>query len=616
MWKMNITEVINSAIREAFPGINITPVKLADIRRPPKREMGDFSFACFEIAREVCQEPAEIASLLEDRLLLLPFVSKTETKGPYINFFLKRGEVIKQVCERILKEGSRYGCNKSRQGQKIMVEFSSPNTNKPLHLGHLRNTLLGDALASILEANGAKVVRANLINDRGIHICKTMLAYQKWGNDATPKSLGIKGDHYVGDLYVQFEKAFKQEISQMEFGRKDFESWARERGLDLTKLSEKEIEVRRNDYYRNRSLLYREAQSLLKKWEEGDEEVRRLWKTMNEWVIDGFKETYNRLGVSFDRYYLESETYTLGKSLVENGLSRGIFKKDSTGAVIVNLHPYGLGKKILLRPDGTSLYITQDLGTAVIKQRDYNLTHSICVVAREQEYHFKVLAKLLNLLGYKWASGLYHMSYGLVLLPEGRMKSREGTVVDVDDFLDDLFGMALKEVSVRGNVPPDLQASLARVISLAAAKFGFLSVQPIQDMVFDPKKEISFEGRTGPYIQYANVRAKSILKKASNENVDPSSAMALSSDAEMELALMLADYPAVVEEAGQEYNPSLITNYLYRLAQAFSVFYHTENVLKEENEKKRRGRLALCASVSQVLVNGLALLGIEAPEIM
>ncbi len=344
--------------------------------------------------------------------------------------------------------------------------------------------------------------------------------------------------------------------------------------------------------------------------------MHRLWKMMNEWVINGFKETYDRLGVSFDRYYLESETYTLGKSLVENGLSKGIFEKDATGAVIADLLPYGLGKKILLRSDGTSIYITQDLGTTVVKQHDYNLTHSICVVAREQEHHFKVLAKILDLFGYEWAGGLYHMSYGLVHLPEGRMKSREGTVVDIDDFLDNLFGMALKEVSARGNVPAELQASMAQVISLAAAKFGFLSVEPIRDMTFNPKAAISFEGHTGPYIQYANTRAKSILEKATGGSVDSSAATSLNGDAEMELALTSADYPAVVEEAGQKYSPSLVANYLYQLAQAFSVFYHAEDVLKEEDEMKRRGRLALCASVSHVLVNGMALLGIEAPETM
>lgn len=616
MWQKTIADVLNSVITKTFPDMNVSPVGLANIGKPPKRKMGDFSFACFELAKELNQEPVSVAVLLMANLPTMSLISRTEAKGPYINFFLERGEAIKQICEQILTEKAIYGRNKSRQGQKMMVEFSSPNTNKPLHLGHLRNTLLGEALASILEANGAEVVRSNLVNDRGIHICKTILAYQKWANGATPQSLGIKGDHYLGSLYVQFEKAFKEEVSHMEFNPEEFEAWMRERGFDLTGLSKKEIEVRRDDYVRSQSTLHQEAQDLLKKWEEGDEELHRLWKMMNEWAMNGFKETYDRLGVFFDRYYLESETYMLGKSLVESGLNKGILEKDATGAVIADLRPHGLGKKILLRPDGTTIYITQDLGTTVVKQNDYNLTHSICVVAREQEHHFKVLAILLDLFGYEWAGVLYHMSYGLVHLPEGRMKSREGTVVDIDDFLDNLFVMALKEVSGRGNVPAELQMSLAQVISLAAAKFGFLSVDPIRDMTFNPNAAISFEGHTGPYIQYANARAKSILKKVTSESVDSSAATTLNGDAETELALKLADYPAVVGEAGQKYNPSLVANYLYQLAQAFSVFYHTEDVLKEENEMKRRGRLALCASVSQVLVNGLALLGIEAPESM
>jgi arginyl-tRNA synthetase len=613
-----IIDALKASFKTVFPdAAEVDLLEWKDyLSKPPRREMGDISFACFELAKVVGQTPAQVASVLAANLPTLLSVNKAETKGPYINFFLDRGEIIKNVCEQILREGSHYGCNSSKQGQRIMVEFSSPNTNKPLHLGHLRNTLLGDTLASILRANGAEIFRSNLINDRGIHICKTILAYQKWANGATLESLGIKGDHYVGDLYVQFEKAFKQEISQMGFDQEDFEAWAKDRGLDLSELSDKEIEVRRDDYDRSRSSLYQEAQGLLKRWEEGDEDVYRLWKTMNEWVMNGFTETYDRLGVSFDRYYLESETYTLGKSLVEDGLARGIFEKDAIGAVIADLRSGGLGKKILLRPDGTSIYITQDLGTTVTKQRDYNLTHSICVVAREQEYHFKVLAKLLDLLGYEWAKGLYHMSYGLVHLPEGRMKSREGTVVDIDDFLDDLFALAFEEVKIRANVAADSQEPLAQAISLAAAKFGFLSVDPIRDTTFDPKASISFEGRTGPYIQYANARAQSILAKAPGESIDATSASILEGDAEMELASTLADYAAVVEEAGQKYSPSLIANYLYQLAQTFTAFYHAESVLKEEDETRRRGRLALCASTSQVLVNGLALLGIEAPKTM
>jgi arginyl-tRNA synthetase len=614
----SIVDALRVSLAKTYPDISADVFKWGDrLSKPPKRAMGDIAFACFELAKAVGKPPPQVARLLAENLPHVKIVVKVEAKGSYVNFFLDRGAVIKDVCEQTLRQGARYGYNASMQGHRMMVEFSSPNTNKPLHLGHLRNTLLGDALSYILQANDAEVVRANLVNDRGIHICKTILAYQKWANGATPESLGIKGDHYVGDLYVQFEGAFKQQVNEMGFDQMEFEAWATDRGIDLSGLAGKEVEARRDDYDRSRSPLYQEAQGLLKYWEEGDTEIHRLWKMMNEWVMNGFKETYDRLGVVFDRYYLESETYSLGKSLVEDGLARGVFERDTTGAVVADLRSQGLGKKVLLRPDGTSIYITQDLGTTVLKQRDLNLTHSICVVAREQEHHFKVLAKLLELLGYEWAGGLYHLSYGLVHLPEGRMKSREGTVVDIDDFLRDLFNLALEEIKVRANVTDRAsQKKLARAISLGAAKFGFLSVDPIRDTTFDPKALISFEGRTGPYIQYANARVKSILAKAATADFDTSSTTSLGGDAEIELASTLADYPAIVEESGRQYNPSLVANYLYQLAQTFTAFYHAESVLKEENQERRRGRLALCAAVSQVLSNGLGLLGIEAPETM
>ena len=613
-----IINALKASLVKAYSGVSTDIIKWSKyLSSPPKRNMGDVAFTCSELAKNIGKPPLEVAYSLVANLPELAIVSDIKTTGPYINFFFNRGVVIKDICERIIQQDIYYGRNISMQGQKVMVEFSSPNTNKPLHLGHLRNTLLGDALASILQANGADVIRVNLINDRGVHICKTILAYQKWGNKATPESLNIKGDHYVGDLYVSFERAFKKEVAEMKFKQEDFEAWARSREINLSELATKEIDAWRNDYDRSRSHLYQEAQELLKRWEKGDKEVHQLWRTMNKWVMDGFKKTYTELNVMFDQYYMESETYTQGKSLVEDGLNRGIFKKDSTGAVIADLSSDGFGKKIMLRPDGTTIYITQDLGTSVIKQREHNLTSSICVVAREQEHHFNVLVKLLNLLGYDWADNIYHLSYGLVHLPSGRMKSREGTVVDIDDFLNDLFVLALKEISVRANISDkNSQRSLARAISLGAAKFGFLNVNPIHDTTFNPEASISFEGRTGPYIQYANVRAKSILLKAKEERLDISCAINLDSDAEMDLASMLADYPTIVEEGGRRYDPSIVANYLYHLAQKFNSFYHAENVLKEQDKKRRHGLLVLCATTSQVIINGLKLLGIEAPESM
>lgn len=613
-----IISALKTSLSKSYSGVSPDLIKWnSHLSKPPKRSMGDIAFVCSELANTINEPPLQVASLIAANLPHLTIVKNVKATGPYINFFFDRGMIIRSVCEQIVQQGACYGHNASMQGQKVMVEFSSPNTNKPLHLGHLRNTLLGDALASILQANSANVIRANLINDRGIHICKTLLAYQKWGNEATPESLGIKGDHYVGGLYVSFEQAFKKEVAEMQFNQEDFEDWIISREITLSGLTEKEIKMWREDYDRSRSHLYQKAQDLLKRWEEGDEEIRRLWETMNKWVIDGFKETYAKLNVLFDRCYMESEIYSFGKDLVENGLTRGIFEKDTTGAVIADLCSEGLGKKVMLRPDGTTIYITQDLGASVLKQNDYNLTSSICVVAREQEYHFNVLVKILELLGYKWANNIYHLSYGLVHLPNGRMKSREGTVVDIDDFLHDLFILALKEVKARENISgKNSQQLLAQAISLSAAKFGFLSVSPVRDTIFDPKASISFKGYTGPYVQYANVRAKGILSKAGEKKLDVTCTAILVSDMEMDLALMLADYPAIVKEGGRQRDPSIVVNYLYYLSQKFNSFYHMENVLKEKNEERRRGLLILCATTSQVLVNGLKLLGIEAPEIM
>lgn len=482
-------------------------------------------------------------------------------------------------------------------GKTIMVEFSSPNTNKPLHLGHIRNNLLGWSVSRLLEANGHKVMKVNLVNDRGIHICKSMLAWLKLGHGETPETSGKKGDHLVGDYYVAFNDMYRKEVDELVAGG----------------MSREEAE-------KNAPSL-KEAQDMLFRWENGDEEVVALWKKMNSWVYAGFDRTYADLGISFDRTYYESQTYLLGKALVQKGLDMGIFEREADGSVWCDLTADGLDRKLLLRGDGTSVYITQDLGTAEQRFSEYNLDEHIYVVGNEQNYHFQVLKLILKKLGFAWADNIYHLSYGMVELPEGKMKSREGTVVDADDLLEKMYNTAREtslELGKIDNMDEEGQKDLFRTISLGALKYFIIKVDPKKTMLFDPKESIDFNGNTGPFIQYTHARIKSILRKADERNISYMSAVAdvpLSSK-EIRLIKLLDIYPGKVAEAGAAYSPAVIANYAYDLAKEFNQYYHDTPVLREEDESLLKYRLRLLSVIAEVLVKAMDILGIRLPERM
>lgn len=481
----------------------------------------------------------------------------------------------------------------------VMIEYSSPNTNKPLHLGHVRNNLLGCALANIMAANGNRVVKTNIVNDRGIHICKSMLAWLKYGNGATPESTGIKGDHLIGDYYVAFDKHYKEQIKELMEGG----------------MSEEEA--------KNEAPLIKEAREMLVKWENNDPETRALWRKMNEWVYAGFDVTYKALGVSFDKIYYESETYLEGKEKVLEGLDKGLFFRKEDGSVWADLTPEGLDEKLLLRSDGTSVYMTQDIGTAKLRFRDYPIDKMIYVVGNEQNYHFQVLSILLDKLGFEWGKDLVHFSYGMVELPNGKMKSREGTVVDADDLVAEMIGSARKMSEDKINKLTDLSEDeaneIARIVGLGALKYFILKVDARKNMLFNPTESIDFNGNTGPFIQYTYARIRSILRKASESGIsipETLSAQTDLSEKEISLIQMLADFPNVVKQAGSDYNPSCIANYCYDLVKEYNQFYHDFSILHEEDENKKTFRLVLSAEISRIIRTGMGLLGIEVPERM
>lgn len=481
-------------------------------------------------------------------------------------------------------------------GKTIMVEFSSPNTNKPLHLGHIRNNLLGWSVSRLLEANGHRVLKVNLVNDRGIHICKSMLAWLKLGNGETPESSGKKGDHLVGDYYVAFNDMYRKEVEELVAGG----------------MPQEEAE-------KNAPSL-KEAQSMLLKWEQGDPEVVALWKKMNSWVYAGFDKTYADLGISFDRTYYESQTYLLGKALVQKGLDMGIFEKEADGSVWCDLTADGLDRKLLLRGDGTSVYITQDLGTAEQRFSEYSLDEHIYVVGNEQNYHFQVLKLILKKLGFAWADSIYHLSYGMVELPEGKMKSREGTVVDADDLLEKMYNTA-KETSLELGKLADMssgeQDELFRTLSLGALKYFIIKVDPRKTMLFNPKESIDFNGNTGPFIQYTHARIRSILRKAAEAGYVPSVPEDVNfNEKEISIIKLLNQYPQKVAEAGAALSPALIANYAYDLAKEFNQYYHDVSILKEENPALRDARLSLIGTIAAVLVKAMDILGIRLPERM
>ena len=479
---------------------------------------------------------------------------------------------------------------------KVMIEYSSPNTNKPLHLGHVRNNLLGYSLSLIMKACGYRVVKTNIVNDRGIHICKSMLAWEKWGNGITPEKAGKKGDHLIGDFYVLFDKHYKDEVKQ----------------LMAEGMSEEDA--------KNKAPLMVEAREMLQRWEAGDEAVRSVWRMMNQWVYDGFDVTYKRLGVDFDKIYYESETYLEGKEKVLEGLEKGIMYRKEDGSVWADLTADGLDHKLLLRSDGTSVYMTQDIGTAKLRYQDYPIDKMIYVVGNEQNYHFQVLSLLLDKLGFKWGKDLVHFSYGMVELPEGKMKSREGTVVDADDLMDEMIATAKETSAELGKLDdcsPEEADEIARIIGLGALKYFILKVDPRKNMMFNPKESIDFNGNTGPFIQYTYARIRSLLRKAAEAGIDYNANYeAEPNEKEISLIQKIADFPQVVAEAGRTYSPALIANYVYDLVKEYNQFYHDYSILREENEVVRNFRLKLSEVTCDTVRRATGLLGIEVPERM
>jgi arginyl-tRNA synthetase len=481
-------------------------------------------------------------------------------------------------------------------GKKVMVEYSSPNTNKPLHLGHVRNNLLGYSVSELLKANGSEVFKVNLVNDRGIHICKSMLAWKKWSNGETPQSSGIKGDHLVGKYYVIFDKEYKKEIEALK------------------------AEGQTEDEAKKNAPLIKEAQAMLLAWENGDPEVKELWSTMNGWVYEGFAVSYKNLGVDFDKYYYESNTYLLGKDTVEEGLAKGVFFKKDDGSVWIDLTADGLDQKLVLRADGTSVYITQDLGTAQMKYDDFQMDESIYVVGNEQDYHFKVLFLILAKLGKTWATGLHHLSYGMVDLPNGKMKSREGTVVDADDLVSEMIETAKQKTEALGKIndfSEEEKEALYYNIGLGALKYFLLKVEPKKRLLFDPAESIDFQGNTGPFIQYTHARIKSLLNKAGYTSTAADTTGSAVSPTELDMIMLLAKYPTEIAIAAKGYSPASLANYLYEVAKMFNKFYHeVPPIIKEENEALKQLRLNLSAVVAHVIKAGMNILGITVPERM
>jgi arginyl-tRNA synthetase len=614
-WKARIAGALNRVMADMGMAGNISPARVvAEI--PPKPELGDLGFPMFSFAKELRKSPPQIAlaaaaALNAEDASAAGAAGGTYTAlGPYVNVRLDRGEAAAAILGAVLGSGPvgeggvsagdfPFGRPGTLAGQRIMVEFSSPNTNKPLHLGHLRNDALGESVARILRACGAEIRKVCIINDRGIHICKSMLAYREQGEGKTPESEQVKSDRFVGDWYVAFSRGLKAEAEEL----------VKTRGL-----KPEEAEARAPCMER--------AQELLRRWEAGDAETTALWKQMNAWAVEGMKETYRRTGVAFDQYYYESQTYLLGKDEILKGLERGLFVREADGAVTIDLTAEDLDKKVLLRKDGTSIYITQDIGTAIFRHRDWPFDRLIYVVGSEQQYHFKVLFTILEKLGFEWAKNLYHLSYGMVNLPEGKMKSREGTVVDADDLIDSLRGMALAEIREKER-EEELgdPAAVAEKIALGALHYYLLQANPAKDMLFDPKESLSFNGNTGPYLQYMGARLSALLRKASllrkaEAGADPAKAGFLTGDPEWEVLKILAAYPEAVAAAAGGLDPSFLAAYLYDLSRAFSRFYHDCPILNAGEPALAEARLDLCRGVLAVLRDALDLICIPFLEMM
>lgn len=591
---MTIYQEIQDAVSTGFPALfgSDLPAAPLTINETPKEFTGDLTLVVFPLLKATKKNPEESARIIGEYLVnnMASMTDFNVIKG-FLNLTISDAYWL-----NYLQAPEQHHTISPKQ-EKVLIEYSSPNTNKPLHLGHIRNNVLGYALAGIYQANGYPVVKANLINDRGIHICKSMLAWQKFGNGETPASSGLKGDKLVGKYYVAFDKAYKQEID----------------ALIQEGMPKEEAE--------KKAPILLEAQEMLRAWEQGDEAVISLWKTMNQWVYDGFAVTYKNLGVDFDQYYYESNTYLLGKDIVEDGLARGVFFKKEDGSVWIDLTADGLDQKLVLRADGTSVYITQDIGTADLKYRDFQMQQSIYVVGNEQDYHFKVLKLILQKLGKPYADGIQHFSYGMVDLPSGKMKSREGTVVDADDLMEDMIANAREQTEALGKIEDFTEAekqALFHTIGLGALKFFLLRVDPKKRILFDPKESIDLHGYTGPFVQYTYARTRSILRKAQEQQLTTAAEATTHPlhTTEKELTKALYKYPFILEDSCKEMNPAKMVDYAYELAKTYNKFYHDCPILAAENKAEQQRRLQLTRHTGDTIRQCFAIVGIEVPERM
>jgi len=585
-----ITEAVVKAVKHLYQtDISADSINLQETRKEFEGQVTIVTFPFTKFSRKSPEQTgSEVGAYLQNELTEI--AGFNVIKG-FLNLSIADAYWLGQLYTQILTD--EFAVFKPN-GKKVMVEYSSPNTNKPLHLGHVRNNLLGYSVAQILDAAGYEVVKANLVNDRGIHICKSMLAWQLYGDGETPVSTGMKGDHLVGKYYVIFDKEYKKEI---EFLRSEGQT---------------EEEAKKN------APLIKQAQEMLLKWEAGDDDIINLWKTMNTWVYDGFGKTYNKLGVDFDKFYYESNTYLLGKDIVEEGLAKEVFFEKADGSVWIDLTADGLDEKLVRRSDGTSVYMTQDLGTAQLKYDDYQMNESIYVVGNEQDYHFKVLFLILQKLGKTWAKGLYHLSYGMVDLPSGKMKSREGTVVDADDLIAEMEKTAKEQTEALGKIneaTEEEKLALYHTIGMGALKYFLLKVDPKKRLLFDPNESVDFQGHTGPFIQYTHARIKSVLSRAGVDYADKINIAELAAE-ERDLIVTLTQYPGIISEAATGFSPALIANYIYELAKVYNKFYHEKSILQAEDEQLKKFRLQLSAASAKVISKGMNLLGIEVPERM
>ena len=605
---MNIEDILTSAIVKSIYSIYNTNLEKEQVQIQKTRPEfeGSFTLVVFPYLRISHKKPEETAQEIGDWLVKNEeAIEKFNVVKGFLNLVVSSSYWIK-VLEDIHSDNNYGKKEATTDSPLVMIEYSSPNTNKPLHLGHVRNNLLGWAISNIIAANGNKVVRTNIVNDRGIHICKSMLAWQKWGNNASPESTGKKGDHLIGDYYVAFDKHYREQVKELT--------------SQYIKAGLKEDDARTKA--EQGAPLIKEAHDMLVKWENNDPEIRSLWEKMNSWVYAGFNETYKALGVSFDKIYYESQTYLVGKAEVEKGLEQGLFFRHEDGSVWANLEKEGLDEKLLLRKDGTSVYMTQDIGTAKLRFQDFPIDKMIYVVGNEQDYHFKVLSILLDKLGFKWGKDLVHFSYGMVELPNGKMKSREGTVVDADDLIEEMINTARKTSEELGkfqDISNDEKNDIARIVGMGALKYFLLKVDAKKNMMFNPEESIDFNGNTGPFIQYTYARISSVLRKAEEENVSIPDSFTENfgiSSKEQSLIQRLSEYTAIIQQAGIEYSPSVIANYCYDLVKEFNQFYHDFSILREENTLLKQFRLMLSANVAKVIKSGMGILGIEVPERM